>query len=150
MFEVANKLLQWMKDPRNKPVAKEFSTAIIRHLEKCISPSDQLKTMQTRRERMWSNYHTFRCSSEYILVWKTLLSNNLQATSHPIFWQCIGDKLFKRIIKDTASTSSEVAAADKEAPTISHQEANALRYAAGYIPRAVGKKLKKSTDPQKA
>lgn len=94
-----------------------------------------------------------RCSSEYILVWKTFLSNNLQATSHPIFWQCIGDKLFKSIIKNTfllASTSSEAAAADKEAPTISHQEANALRYAAGYVPRAVGKKLKKSTDPQKA
>ena len=154
VFAVANKLHQWMKDPRNEPVAKEFSTSIVSYLEKCIPPSDQFKTVQTRRERMWSNYHTLRCSSKYILVWKIFLSNNLQATSHPIFCQCIGDKLFKSIIKSTflLSTSSETAAAGKEAPTIiiSHQEANALRYAAGYVPRAIGKKLKKSTDPQKA
>ena len=151
VFEVANKLHQWMKDPRNKPVATEFSTSVVCHLEKCIPPNDKFKTVQTRRERMWSNYHTLRCSLEYILVWKTFLSNNLQATSHPIFWQCIGDKLFKSIIKNSFSlaTSSE-RGAGKEAPIISHQEANALRYAAGYIPRAVGKKLKKSNDPQKA
>lgn len=148
VFEAAKKLHLWMKDPRNKPVAEQFSTFIVQHLEKCIPPSNQFKTVQTRRERMWSNYHTLRCSSEYVLLWKTFLSNNLQETGHPIFWQSIGDALLKSIIKNAFVL--EAAAAGKEASAITHQEANALRYVAGYIPRAVGKKLKRSDDPQKA
>ena len=49
VLEVANKLRQWMKDPRNKPVVKQYLVSIDHHLEKCIPPS---KTMQTRRKRM--------------------------------------------------------------------------------------------------
>ena len=43
---------------------------------------------------------------------------------------------------------SESAGAEQQ-PSITKQELNALRYAAGYIPRALSKKLKKSAHPLK-
>ena len=93
--------------------------------------------MQTRRERIWSNYH----SISSLLFW-------VCPSSEDFICQCIGNVLLKSIIKNTLffllSTSSEAAAADKEALTISHQGANALWYAAGYIPWAFVKKLKLS------
>ena len=105
VFEIANQLHQWMKDPRNKPVAKEFSTSIVSYLEKCIPPSDQFKTTQTRRERMWSNYHSF-----------------------PTTYRQLATQFFCSALVILA-TSSETAAAGKEAPTISHLEAKLMLFA---------------------
>ena len=99
--------------------------------------------MQTRRERIsWSNYH----SISSMLFWVCPSLEDFKIFL-PVYWWCIIEEHYFFFL---LSTSSEAAAAGKEALTISHQVANALWYAAGYIPRAFVKKLKSSDDPQKA
>ena len=120
------------------------------NLRSCIPARGQFKSVQARREQMWSNYHQVRCSSVYISAWKIFLCQNLGTPGHAIFLQCVGDRIFKSLIKKSFPVIQQEAEVDNTiTPTISHQEMNALRYAAGYVPRALRKKLKKSANPLK-
>ena len=63
----------------------------------------------------------------------------------PILYQYVTDVVFKEMIKQqypierTHSTASEA--------FLTGDEVNALQYAAGYVPRALGEKLRKSAQP---
>ena len=65
----------------------------------------------------------------------------------PILYQYVTDVVFKEMIKQqypierTHSTASEA--------FLTGDEVNALRYAAGYVPMALGRKLRKSAHPLK-
>ena len=85
-----------------------------------------------------------RCTS----AWKSFLGQNLGTQGHPIFWQRVGDAILKMLVKRSFPVIRQEAAVEG-IPTINHQEMNALRYAAGYVPRALKKKLIKSANPLK-
>ncbi len=148
VLKVGQEMQKCLKESRNATQAEEFAKSIVCQLQRCIPDSGRFKTVQSRRERMWSNYHQLRCSSKYIAAWKTFLYQRLGTVGHPIFWQCVGDRLFKSLIQDSFTVTSQAAAVELP-PAISQQEVNALRYVAGYVPRAVTKMLKRSANPQK-
>jgi len=150
VLKVGQKAYQWLKEPTNVNQAELFAKSVVYQLESCIPTRGRFKSVQARRERMWSNYHHVRCSSVYISAWKIFLCQNLGTPGHPIFWQCVGDRIFKSLIKKSFPVIRQEAEVDDTiTPTISYQEMNALRYAAGYVPRAHRKKLKKSANPLK-
>ena len=97
---------------------------------------------------MWSSYHKLRCSSEYASAWQSFLTEAVGETGHLIFGQSVGDGIFKSLIKTTFAIIRREAPAER-APTITRKEMNAIRFAAGYVPRALRKKLKKSAKPVK-
>lgn len=142
------KLHRWLKESVNTILAEEFAKSVVCKLQSCIPDCGRFKTVQLRRECMWSNYHTLRCSTEYSEAWNAFTHQSLQKQTHPIFWQCIGDAIFRQLIKESFPIMRRETSAEMT-PTISHQEANALRYAAGYVPRALSKKLRKSANPLK-
>ena len=110
-------------------------------LQSCILASGRYKSVKTKREWTWSNYHQLQCSSGYISTWKNFLCKSIGTSGRPIFWQSIGDGIFKSLIKKSFPVIRQEAAVEA-APTISYQEMNTLRYAASYVPRALYKKLK--------
>lgn len=148
VLKVGTKVHQWLKETNNFNQADQFAKSIVRQLQSCIPASDRFKSVQSRRERMWGNYHRVRCSLAYTSAWKSFLGHNLETEGHPIFWQRVGDSILKALIEKSFPVIRQEAAV-KSAPTISHQEMNALRYAAGYVPRALRKKLIKSANPLK-
>ena len=97
---------------------------------------------------MWTSYHQLRCSAEYTSRWQRFLQHNLGAEGHPILYQRVGDAILERVVKEKYPVSQSLCSTQQQ-PSITTQEMNALRYAAGYIPRALQKKLKKSAHPLK-
>ena len=143
VLKVGKKVHQWVKETNNFNQADQFTKSIVHQLQSCIPASDCFKSVQSRKERMWGNYHWVRCSSAYTSAWKSFLGHNLESDAHPILWQRVGDSILKALIDKSFPVIRQEAAV-KSAPIISHQEMNALRYAAGYVPRALRKKLIKS------
>ena len=66
---------------------------------------------------------------------------------HPIFYRNVGNAVLEKIVKEKCPVSQGAGA--EQQPSITTQELNALIYVAGYIPRALSKKLKKSAHPLK-
>lgn len=97
---------------------------------------------------MWTSYHQLHCSAEYTSRWQRFLQHNLGAEGHPILYQRVGDAILERVVKEKCPVSQSLCSTQQQ-PSITTQEMNTLRYAAGYIPRALQKKLKKSAHPLK-
>ena len=76
---------------------------------------------------------------------KDFFQQKLCLEGHPVLWQRVGDSMFAEVIKNEFEVPSKEI--EEEELSISHQELNALQYAAGYIPRDLLKKLKKSASP---
>ena len=79
-------LYQCLKQATNTILAEEFARSMVCKLQSCIPDCGRYKTVQLRRECMWSNYHTLRCSTEYSTAWNDFILQSLQTRSHPIFW----------------------------------------------------------------
>ena len=66
-----------------------------------------------------------------------------------IFCQYVGDYVFKQMIKLHCPIESTESIPASPAAPLTYEAANALRYAAGYVPRALKKALSKSAHPLK-
>ncbi len=66
----------------------------------------------------------------------------VKAGTSPIFFQyiCIADNMFKQLIKQSHPITHSTACSEP----LLYEEQNAVRYAAGYVPRALKKKLENS------
>ena len=96
---------------------------------------------------MWSSYHAIRTSKEYRAIWASLL-NHLSLGTSPIFCQYVGNQVFKELITRHYPLRTSLNSPEQPNP-LTEEEMYGLRYAAGYIPRSLKKKLPKSTHPLK-
>ena len=83
--------------------------------------------LQRKREVMWSSFHQLTTSEEFF---KKFLTDSISASPNPIFYQylteCILNAKIKTMFPITAHSVND------QLGTLSYQEKNALRYAAGY------------------
>ena len=94
---------------------------------------------------MWSAYHTLRVSEEYKSAWNSLLAPS-GCSVLPLFCQHVGHYIFKELVKRHHPTTSKTRETSFD-PT--YEELNGIRYAAGWVARALQKKLKRSANPLK-
>ena len=135
-------LLAWCQCTENQSSLTNFSTILFRQLQRCIPPT---VASQVQREKMWVNFHELRTSSVFFQRWSNFLKTPIPS---PILFQYLTDYIFKQLIKkcfpvDTNSTASTSSGCIQ----LSYMEKNALRYAAGYIPHALKKKVACSGHP---
>ena len=103
------------------------------------------KTHKRRREQIWTSYHAVRTSKKYLESWASLLKH-LSVRSSPILCQYLGNLVFKELIAlHHPQPGTDLHSSSPKALT--SEEIYGLRYAAGYIPRTLRKKLPKSTHP---
>ncbi len=95
---------------------------------------------------MWSTYHAVRTSKRYHEMWTSLLKH-ISAPSSPILCQHLGDTMFEDLIALHYPKSDSCSVTSK---ALTLEEMYGLRYAAGYIVRAMKKKIQKSTHPLKS
>ena len=91
---------------------------------------------------MWKAFFSLRSSATFISRWLAFLQD-AGAVPMPILYQSLTDILLRLLIHrqyNIATTTEATTAA-----SLSSNEGNALRYAAGYIVRSVSKKIKKSS-----
>eukprot|EP00731_Ephydatia_muelleri_P001288 Em0001g1288a len=82
-------------------------------------------------------------SKKYLGEWKEFLLSTGCGTTSSLFIQFVGHSMFKTLIK-AHYCHNKPAVRDDRSQDLSHIEFNAIRYTAGYVPRALKKKLIKS------
>ena len=142
----AKQLLQWLSQPQHRSEVARFTQSLGASLEACFQDSG--RSVNVRREKMWCEYHKLRTSVEYIESWTSFLSQSIGVKACPIFYQYVTDIVFKEMIKKRYRIMPVQSGTEES--SLTYEEINALRYAAGYVPRAVGKKLRKSKHPLRA
>lgn len=137
-----------MKKIMDKPTeAEAFESNLRQMLGSCLRSQSQ--SYRVRRERMWSSYHTLRTSSRYVTQWRTYLESCDVPDFSSMFCQYVGHYVFQQMIKLQYPAKSTADAAAVTPAVLTYEEANGLRYAAGFVPRAIKKELAKSAHPLK-
>ena len=90
---------------------------------------------------MWGSFHRLRTSVTFISRWKNFLKEVITATACPIFFQHLTSTIFMDMIRQEFPVV-ETGPQRQEAQALSYEEKNALRYAAGYVPRHLKKRLR--------
>ena len=127
--QIATNLSSWIPDHMNEACC--FERNLVTYLCTCFPA--RARSQKVRREIMWASYHTLRCSETYLGDWKTFLQSSVRVEFSPIFCQYVGHCMFKELIK-LHHPLTHTAPATSSTPLI-YEETNALRYAAGYVPR---------------
>ena len=80
-------------------------------------------------------------------MWEDFLERSIHAMACPTFYQHVVDLVFHAHIKACYPISQPAQTAEDN--SLNYEERNALRYAAGYVPRALLKKLERSSHQYK-
>lgn len=115
-----------------------FSSDLIGKLSAVFTTVNRLKLHSSKRKKFWKDFHSL-CETELPELWtKLLLDVGIVQEDTSLLTQHVNLQLFERMLLEYSRTPE----ADVVVPLLTADEANALRYAAGYVPFALGKKLK--------
>ena len=135
----------------NPESAGLFANYLVARLEECFQTTR--KKIRGKRESMWEKFFKLTSSDSFAKKWKQQLES-LHVIPTPIFFQFVTDSMMKSLVKERHPVPIE---ANKEAgdqPSVyvhplDYEECNVLRYMAGYVIKALLKKMKKSAHPLK-
>ena len=117
--------------------AATFSEQLKKELLTIVN--EQAKCSFAKREKMWSKYHSFRISENFVKVWSEFLYPViLDVPADKIMAQFVTQDLFEMIIKEhVPSKATAVPSEEQNKLQPTTEELNALRYAAGYVLRSI-------------
>ena len=136
----------------NKEAFDTFCTTITDFLTGEIKKTcDKLSTAlsKTKRTKLWALFHQLRTDRKGPLLteWNHLLIDLGIEVYDPICMQSVYERLFECIMKNelikNAPSTSCTGGSDDEVITLSTDELNALRYAAGFVPHSLLKRFEK-------
>ena len=146
-LKTAEELALWLEQADNQQAASAFAKQLSTSLTKCLV-TEGCQSEKLRREKMWGQYHKCRTSDIFKMNWHAFLEAATSTPPCPILYQYLTDAIFKERIKDKYHIRP--APENAEQLCLTFEETNGLRYAAGYVPRALRKKLLKSAHPLKS
>ena len=110
----------------------ELEWAAKAFIEQCF-PDTKGRSVVAVREGAACNFHKLRMAAIRDL-WKNLLSKANVPLSDPLLTQTLNQKLFDSICRTKLGRSSSAESYEEAVESMSAEEENALRYAAGFIP----------------
>ena len=143
-LHAAKELSEWMSNPENIPATVAFSEQLTTTLQLAIAKHP---VNRCEREKVWGSFHKLRCSEAFKAEWEGFLHRSTTIRPDPTFYQYVVGVIFKQILKLHCQIVGS--ARTQEDCHLSYEDKNAVRYAAGYVPRALAKKLRKSAHPLK-
>ena len=142
--QCASRLLVWL-ERTDKSKLELLLTPILQELEMAFQTS--ARTLQTRREKMWGQYHTIRTSDRFVRLW-VLLFKEADTQALQTLYQHLTHLMFKEMIQiHFPIAESQPSSSCDVSTTTDYEEANAVRFVAGYVCRAVRKKVQASSSP---
>ena len=135
--KTAVEVLGWCSCTNNRLEIESFAKCIYSKLQVALTQPVSGRDPSKRREKMWRNYHVIRSSEDFVGLWIDFLAKSSGRPASPTFYQYVTDKLFRMMIKKEFSTETRREVEADVVEELSYEEDNALRYAAGYVYRAV-------------
>lgn len=139
--QIAQGLAEWIREHPDS--ASAFIKAVVESFLNCIPFSNSSPYKKNTWTQLWGKYHTLRTRIAYVEDWKLFLCTS-QVSYNPIFYQCVGHFIFKDLVKAQPAVHSTDSTL-RNVPDFTYEEMNALLYTAGYVPRALKKKLLRSS-----
>ena len=134
----ANEFFAWCRAPENHSDFKSFSSEVVAHLSQ--KPFPPVVKNSKQREQMWGTYHQIRSSTNFQETWLQALRRFQGCVACPIFYQYVTDHLFRQMVKQHFPLK-ETDQLQSEYSNLTLEEASGLRYAAGYVCRAMRKRF---------
>ena len=138
-------ITEWLR-AGNSAAFEGFCRLLICLLMTCFGKSS--KVLSNARKTVWSNFHTVRISPELKHLWTSNFEHVIQKPLDPIFIQYVTQQVMEGLLKIRYPVSQPITSSCSTT-SLTHEEENALRYAAGYIPFALRRKLQRSQHPLK-
>ena len=144
VVKTASALSTWIINNGNS--ARIFEQKFVFKLQECVDKA-LLANGKMHSDRIGTAYHTLHTSVVYICDWQCIIEKSGLTEGSAICFQCIGDLILKKLIKTTYPVSVPKVHMNS---SLTYKEANAGRYAAGFVLRTMKKNIGKSTHAHKA
>ena len=137
--DLAKKVTEVSSEHSKSEDFKTFATSLINSLKRALTLPGNIKCYTTQREKVWRSFHHIQ-EIELPLLWSSLfreLGLPDKAIGVMLLTQHVNQKPFEGLL------TKDVMCADRTTSQASFtsDDANALQYAAGYVPFALKKKL---------
>lgn len=126
---------------------QDFSaTRLNERLEALAIPAG-CKKLSTRKQRLWSGFHSARISEMRTLWTDMYTSLGLDSSGESRFAQdpLLGEYVNEKVFGEHVKVKFHVESQDSEPAELTDNDLNALRCAAGYVPWKLRQKYKKPT-----
>ena len=136
---LARKITEASSERSKSEDFETFATSLINSLKRVLTVPGNIKCYTTRREKVWRSFH-HKQEIELPLRWGSLfrdLGLSDKAPGVVLLTQHVNQKLFEGLLTKDAMCADRTTSHT----SFTSDEANALRYAAGYVPFALKKKL---------
>ena len=148
VHKTAEVVTKWMEVESNIKEVEVFEEKLVSLLNNCFADSEANKSQKVKREMMWTKFHKIRTSEEYRVLWHPFLQLVGITEMSTIFCQYVGEHVLKELAELHFPLIDKTTSQSKPSE-LTCKETYGLRYAAGYVPRSLKKRLSKSTNPLK-
>ena len=131
-LEAANNILEWSSRACSKTTLMIFCKTVVQYLRHCLPETCSSAGFETKH---------------FLLLWENFLKTSTSVSPNPILYQFLTDSMLKQLLQ--TSNPVPLPPVDIQQESLSYEERNALYYAAGFIPRALSKKIQRSNHPRK-
>ena len=141
--DLARKITEASSECSKSEDFETFATSLVNSLKRVLTVPGNIKCYTTRREKVWRSFH-HKQEIELPLRWGSLfrdLGLSDKAPGVVLLTQHVNQKLFEGLLTKDAMCADRTTSHT----SFTSDEANALRYAAGYVPLLSRKSL--YTDP---
>lgn len=142
---LAARLMAAVSSEGGKKAISAFESTLVQRLHTIVESSASCAKFSGRRKKLWREFHAIR-STELKEMWCVFLQSVLIEEQDLLLMQYVFEKMFENVLQSHFSGVSAQGSAVAEPTVIEH---NALRYAAGYVPRALAAKISRSSHPYK-
>ena len=141
--------LQWCNAHLENQEVLEFAKDICIELDNCIIKSRKYMASTKKYEMMWGYFHQLRTQENFIEKWQIFFVVTTGKKANSIIIQFLVDRIFKATISIRFTSQTVTPGCCNGDVVLTHDEENALWYAAGYIPKCLRDRLKHSSHPLK-
>ena len=141
-------LLAWIEREENREKVEVFADTIVAELNRAFSCT--ATRQQMRREKMWGLYHSIRTSGRFVGLWVDLLKQSVRIEPLETFYQHVTDLIFQSLIQHHFPVvPAQLDESIEVRSELGYEEANAIKYVAGFVYHAMKKKIASSASPIK-
>ena len=140
----AEYMLQWCSHDNNLPDLLNFCDYLLEKLnDALVDPTGKV----LQRAKIWESYFYIRSQETFINLWTIFLNAANSPVGTPVLYQHITDLIFEELLQEKYVVSAS--ASKGSIASVTHDEANTMRYVAGYMCRHLRKKIEASSHPLK-
>ena len=136
---------QKLKEPEILACFEKFSSELVNYFQSEIKSSTaRLRSLSSKKERLWSLFHRIRMKDCLTLMWETLATKLNVSDNDPLLKQSLFEKVYEKCLY-TYFAKYRCAHTDVKEDNVelTTHEANVVQYVGGYVARTLLKRHEK-------